>query len=230
MILGQRPATGLVIGAPTQATAPTVMTPAATLIQPLTVEPQRPAQGVEALASAITQPTTEEELFPDHEDGHGLDGAAILSYHEHLSPLSAKFCPVKAREAGLYFGYPRCCVDSFLNAVETGQHLQRQGASGFIPCAKCLATLEKTGKGVESLITNRVCARPFPNSVAAEDINVLVKGRPTATMLRILRVHMRIDSSGECHPETVLAEEDKISRMPRRAQEVARDYLAELKG
>ncbi len=172
-----------------------------------------------------------EEGFTDFDGEHGLDGAAILQYHQALSINSADFKPEKATEAGLYYGYPDCCVAHYVNAWELGIHLQKTGAGGFIPCPKCLAKAEGHAKGIGSLITNRVCARPYPNSVAAEDIKVLLQGRPSATMMKILRVHLRITSDyTEVTPETVLAEDDTIRRMPAKARQVAMDYLENVKG
>jgi len=167
--------------------------------------------------------------FPDHAE-HGLDGQAILKYHELLSRSSPSFSPAKAREAGLYFGYTVCCIDHYLLVHETGAALPHAGTGGFVPCPKCQVKAETDPKGAAALITNRVCARPYPNSVAAEDIRVLVEGRPTATMLRILRVHHRIDSDAPLTPDIVAMEEDKVSRMPRKALAVAMEYLQGLKG
>ena len=191
---------------------------------------QEPAP--EQSAEPAKKVAAEEQLeidFPDHAE-HSLDGQAILKYHELLSRSSPSFSPDKAREAGLYFGYPVCCINHFIAQYESGVALPHAGTGGFVPCPKCQALAEKDAAGVAALIKNRVCARPYPNSVAAEDIRVLVEGRPTATMLKILRVHMRIDSDAPDPSANVLAaEDDKITRMPRKAYDTAMEYLRTLK-
>lgn len=207
-----KPSSGITIGGSVPAASAVPAVPA------LTPEPKRVVK--------------EEQLdldFPDHAT-HSLDGPAILKYHQSLSPLGQDFSPVKSREAGLYFGYPDCCIDNYNAAYDRGERLQYQGAGGFIPCPTCLAKADKDPKGLGSLIVNRVCARPYPNSVAAEDIRVLIEGRPTATMLRILRVYHRIDSDAPLTPDIVAMEEDKVRRMPKKALDVAMEYLQNLKG
>jgi len=215
---------GLTIGGAPQSNKPQVATSG------LVLGAAAPAMSQQEPVPAADRVEVQLELdYPDHAE-HGLDGQAILKYHEMLSRSSQHFSPAKAREAGLYFGYPTCCVDDFIRVYEEGTALPHAGTGGFVPCPKCQEKAGKDPKGVAGLITNRVCARPYPNSVAAEDIRVLGEGRPTATMMRVLRVHMRIDSdTSALTPELIAAEEDKIRRMPKKAYEVAVEYLRGLK-
>lgn len=74
---------------------------------------------------------------------------------------------------GTYLGYPSCCIEEFVSSIElcicTGLQkvLDRNQSKvhknkGFIPCPNCAEKLVQAGKGVETLIRNRICATPFP--------------------------------------------------------------------
>lgn len=164
-------------------------------------------------------------------DTSPIGSSEVLAQHQQLSKYGSSFSPGKAREMGLYFGYPRCCVEEFVTKVEEGL-LPGSGASypgGFIPCAKCAGVLSANGKDNSSLITNRVAPTKFPHSNFDEDMKVLMRGRPSATMIKILRLSMKLDSTSPVEPATTLKWEDQISRMPKVAYENAMEYLRTVK-
>lgn len=64
---------------------------------------------------------------------------------------------------GILFGYPICCIQSFLMMEHLGQPLRKLNGTGFIPCHRC--NEEKTE---EELVAAINLARqpdlpPFPN-------------------------------------------------------------------
>ena len=63
---------------------------------------------------------------------------------------------------GLYFGYPRCCIDSFMklrHLVDRPNHSLM--GTGFVPCKTCAET--KTAvELVEEIKSQRSCTTPFP--------------------------------------------------------------------
>lgn len=68
---------------------------------------------------------------------------------------------------GIYYGYPRCCIDDFLVTVEDFQvrrirRLPRKlTGTGYVPCPICN---EKTEEELKDVINkNRVCPIPFPD-------------------------------------------------------------------
>jgi hypothetical protein len=67
----------------------------------------------------------------------------------------------KWERLGIYFGYPRCCIDAFCNEMIL-RHQKRAGnQSGFIPCKKhARMVLHKTVR-LEQLIQNRLEFKPF---------------------------------------------------------------------
>ena len=84
---------------------------------------------------------------------------------------------LKAKEiTGVFFGYPRCCIDFFLKRSEKllkgdleGMKLaktQEGFNKGFIPCKECSETVKPGEEG--NLITNRVCSKPFPEASDTE--------------------------------------------------------------
>ena len=88
---------------------------------------------------------------------------------------------------GIYFGYPRCCVDNFLRNVMIpfwyeNKNLYPSGrlldGTGFVPCPKC--NKEHTEKSLVALINSkRYCEDPFPEDfnfeMYAKEIDKLIK-------------------------------------------------------
>lgn len=66
---------------------------------------------------------------------------------------------------GLYYGYPKCCIDSFCksNGKLTKEQNDVHKNNGFIPCQKCSEKILAGEATLENLITNRVCKKVFPN-------------------------------------------------------------------
>lgn len=76
-------------------------------------------------------------------------------------------------ERGLYFGYPPCCILSFLKrvqAIDQGENIDTSAQKrimnnkhGFIPCpthAEMIVTKKTT---IEEIIQNRICEKHFPH-------------------------------------------------------------------
>lgn len=77
---------------------------------------------------------------------------------------------------GLHFGYPQCCIDSFVKRgriiVESEFHdqpeftenqIEATNNTGFIPCATCADRVVSGEIELKDLITNRTNSAPFPD-------------------------------------------------------------------
>jgi len=62
---------------------------------------------------------------------------------------------------GKHFGYPTCCIDSFLNKKPDGKQKKVNFNTGFTPCKKCSDKVVFS-LDIESLILKRECKLPFP--------------------------------------------------------------------
>ena len=75
----------------------------------------------------------------------------------------------KYREAGKYFGYPKCCIDAFI--LDTPEALKERNPkwndTGFIPCPECLK-IAATVRGLFSLVKCRIHRQRFPISSYAD--------------------------------------------------------------
>ena len=63
---------------------------------------------------------------------------------------------------GKYYGYPRCCIDSFCsrNRINKDQSKAHQN-TGFIPCPEHAKLIVSGELKLSDLIKNRVCKDPF---------------------------------------------------------------------
>ena len=78
-------------------------------------------------------------------------------------------------DMGQYFGYPTCCIESFLFNVATVQvtgglhrlhnedQIKAADNTGFVPCAEHVKQIAEGKITLEELITDRKCPTPFPN-------------------------------------------------------------------
>lgn len=70
------------------------------------------------------------------------------------------------QENGIYFGYPKCCIEAFINRKYLNEHTdeQRQAAdgTGFIPCQNHSLQILAGDIKIADLISNRQCEFPFP--------------------------------------------------------------------
>ncbi len=79
------------------------------------------------------------------------------------------------RITGIFFGYPKCCIDFFIERTRAildsttkkefidAQYLtpaQQQFHAGFIPCPECAETVDN--KTIKNLIKNRICSLEYP--------------------------------------------------------------------
>jgi len=75
-------------------------------------------------------------------------------------------------EIGEYFGYPKCCIDSYLGPDSALNHVERFedvpfGETGFVPCRKC-ATERSEEEVLAEIASRRKCPTPFPDDSGAE--------------------------------------------------------------
>jgi len=62
---------------------------------------------------------------------------------------------------GKMFGYPSCCIDSFLNKTQNKKQLMVNMNTGFTPCVKCTETIKRP-RDIEKLIVGRDTEYEFP--------------------------------------------------------------------
>ncbi len=70
------------------------------------------------------------------------------------------------RVNGKYFGYPKCCIDEFIEDKHQGHPTCTEDLHkcyGFIPCEKHRQDILDGVIKLEELITNRVHKDKFPN-------------------------------------------------------------------
>jgi hypothetical protein len=72
---------------------------------------------------------------------------------------------------GKYYGYPKCCIDSFIVDTKSTKNPKRTRTQryvhkglGFIPCHDCATKIMNGENTIEQLIKNRIYSKPFPNS------------------------------------------------------------------
>ena len=65
---------------------------------------------------------------------------------------------------GKLFGYPQCCIDSFCLDKRQREPIRTIASkkTGFIPCMKQAEQITNGEITLESLITNRLHSKPFP--------------------------------------------------------------------
>lgn len=66
--------------------------------------------------------------------------------------------------AGIWFGYPVCCVDEFCGSFLKGERMTARSIdnSGFIPCTHHSDQVKEGKIKIEDLIKDRLCPTPFP--------------------------------------------------------------------
>ena len=79
---------------------------------------------------------------------------------------------------GEYYGYPQCCIESFLGPNCALNHAKRFedvpfGGTGFIPCQKC-ATERTEEEILSEIASRRKCPTPFPDDSGAEQFRLEV--------------------------------------------------------
>lgn len=64
---------------------------------------------------------------------------------------------------GKYYGYPKCCIDSFIaDTKRTRSQRYTHKGSGFIPCNNCATKIINGESTLEQLIKNRIYSEEFP--------------------------------------------------------------------
>ena len=69
--------------------------------------------------------------------------------------------------SGIFFGYPKCCIDQFLHDCRTGikfidrKNRLKASKNGFVPCEHHAELINRKTITIHSLINNRKCSEPF---------------------------------------------------------------------
>lgn len=67
------------------------------------------------------------------------------------------------QEKGRYFGYPKCCIEYFMESKEkVNKSYIPNNHTGFLPCKKCADKVLNKGLKMEDLLVNRECETKFP--------------------------------------------------------------------
>jgi len=72
-------------------------------------------------------------------------------------------------KAGEFFGYPKCCIQSFVYKQTTDEQEKASRNLGFLPCEKHAKSILSGDIALEDLIENRVCSSPFPKECSDEE-------------------------------------------------------------
>jgi len=64
---------------------------------------------------------------------------------------------------GNYYGYPKCCIDSFCYEPMTRSQKRLGNGTGFIPCKKHARLISLRQTTLKELIKNRIHTKPFRN-------------------------------------------------------------------
>jgi hypothetical protein len=72
----------------------------------------------------------------------------------------------KLRFYGRYFGYPKCCINEFVEMVLAERRPKRLQikiceSTGFIPCRYCSWQILTKKVKLDDLVENRQCKKPF---------------------------------------------------------------------
>ena len=66
--------------------------------------------------------------------------------------------------SGVYYGYPKCCIEEFIQQYESGEYITRGNrklkGTGYIPCVKCNNLSEAALK--HEINSARLHWEPFP--------------------------------------------------------------------
>ena len=66
--------------------------------------------------------------------------------------------------SGVYYGFPRCCIEEFVLYAESGSYLEREtrklSGTGYVPCTKCNQKSEE--ELVKIINDNRLHWQKFP--------------------------------------------------------------------
>ena len=126
-------------------------------------------EAITLLKEAIQQIVSTE--MPDTWDGAKqhitLFANRALSIVKHLETDQDQY--TRIYETGLYYGYPKCCIDEYADDSINSNHGRighRNQISGgnkkqFVPCTKHSIEIQAGLIKLEDLITNRVCKQPF---------------------------------------------------------------------
>lgn len=74
---------------------------------------------------------------------------------------------LRHRMLGEYFGYPKCCIESFCDESKERTAYQKAVANlkyGFVPCDDCARKVVEGRVEVQDLIQNRICNTEFPHA------------------------------------------------------------------
>ena len=77
------------------------------------------------------------------------------------------------RKIGEYFGYPKCCIDNFIENIMKCDNIKKRnirkicvkaaGDDGFMPCIKHSEQILNNEINIKDVICDRKCEKPFPD-------------------------------------------------------------------
>ncbi len=85
---------------------------------------------------------------------------------------------LKYDRLGEYYGYPKCCIDSFKRREKSEIQVNVGRNTGFIPCIVCATKVYNKEITLEDLIKNRKCETVFPFSTRSKSLCVNVTHNP----------------------------------------------------
>ena len=82
----------------------------------------------------------------------------------------------KQRIMGEYYGYPKCCIDSWCKNhpqfyFDRPEVQQKASLEGFVPCLAHSHEIMRGEVTHEQLITDRICPTPFPDQGSDKDVD-----------------------------------------------------------
>ena len=85
------------------------------------------------------------------------------------------FCEKDARSVGTFFGYPKCCIDWYINQQETygkgstenltkyqWEYLEENDVAAFMPCPQHARKIIRKGINPANILINRKASLQFP--------------------------------------------------------------------
>lgn len=89
--------------------------------------------------------------------------------HKTLTPVPRRKNTSQWIKAGLWFGYPKCCITQFIGDDIPGRN-RDVSYGGFIPCDGCAQRIRDKEITIEDLIQNRVEPKPFPKYTRFKEV------------------------------------------------------------
>lgn len=92
-----------------------------------------------------------------------MDNALLLFRLRKERELVLKANADLSYSLGIYFGYPKCCINEFCHEIINDKDPSERNidGSGFIPCRTHFIQIQLGEIQLGDLIKNRICQEPF---------------------------------------------------------------------